>query len=89
MEQKTKLCDEVETIRKFTYHGDRVNAVRGCEAAVTARTRYWQVELRECGELMYGRFPLKRNGAVYKSYIRPAVPNRSETWCLRENQMKI
>ena len=39
MEQEEKLCDEVETARKFTYFGDRVNASGGCEAAVTARTR--------------------------------------------------
>ena len=33
------LCDEVETVRKFIYLGDRVSAIGGCEAAVTARTR--------------------------------------------------
>ena len=36
MEQDVKLCDEVETVREFTYHGDRVSAGGGCEAAVTA-----------------------------------------------------
>ena len=34
-----KLCDKVETVRKFTYLGDRVCESGGCEAAVTARTR--------------------------------------------------
>ena len=29
------LCDEVETVREFTYLGDRVGAGGGCEAAVT------------------------------------------------------
>ena len=29
------LCDEMETVSEFTYHGDRVNADGGCEAAVT------------------------------------------------------
>ena len=43
MEQKVKFCDEVETVSEFTYLGDRVSAVKGCEAAVTARTR--------CGEV--------------------------------------
>ena len=37
-EQEEKLCDEVETVRKFTYHGDRLSIGGGCEAAVTART---------------------------------------------------
>ena len=36
MEQEVKLCDEVETVRKFTYLGDRVSAGGGCEVAVTA-----------------------------------------------------
>ena len=39
MEQKDKLCDEVKTVRVFTYLGDRVSTGGGCEAAVTARTR--------------------------------------------------
>ena len=38
MEQEEKLCDEVETVRKFTYLGNRVSAGGGCEAAVNART---------------------------------------------------
>ena len=39
VEQEEKLCHKVETVREFTYLGDRVSAVGGCEAAVTARTR--------------------------------------------------
>ena len=39
VEQEEKLCDEVETARKFAYLGDRVSAGGGCGAAVTARTR--------------------------------------------------
>ena len=34
-----KLCDGVETVSKFTYPGDRLNATGGCETAVTARSR--------------------------------------------------
>ena len=63
-------CDEVETVHEFTYHGDRVSAGGGCETAVTARTRCGSVKFREYGELLYGRkYPLKMNGAVYKSKI--------------------
>ena len=40
MEQGKKLCDEVETVREYTYLGDGVSAGQRCEAAVTARTRY-------------------------------------------------
>ena len=39
VEQDEELCDEVETVMKFTYLGDRVTAGGGCEAAVTAITR--------------------------------------------------
>ena len=34
------LCDEVETVRLFLYLGDRVSIGGGCEAVVTARTRF-------------------------------------------------
>ena len=39
MEQEERLCYEVETVREFTYHGDRVSAGGGCETAVMAKTR--------------------------------------------------
>ena len=41
MEQEETLCDEVDTVREFTYLGDRVSTGGGCEAAVTARTSIW------------------------------------------------
>ena len=39
MEEEEKSCDEAETVRGFTYLGDRVSAGGASEAAVTARTR--------------------------------------------------
>ena len=48
MEQEEKLCDEVETVREFTYLGDRASAGGGCEAAVIATTRCRWVKVREC-----------------------------------------
>ena len=56
VEQEEKLCDEVETVREFKYLSDRVGAGRGCDSAV--KTGSGWVKLRECGELLYGRFPL-------------------------------
>ena len=45
-----------------------------CEAAVTARTSYDWVKIRECGELLHGWiFPLKLKGAVYERYIRTKI----------------
>ena len=57
---------------------------------MTARTRCGWVELRECGDLLYGRrFPLKLKGAVYGSYVRPAILHESEAWCLKESEIGI
>ena len=59
VEQKENLCDQVETLRKYMYLDDRESAGEGCEAAVTARTRYWCDKLWECSELQHcRRFPL-------------------------------
>ena len=90
MEEEVKLCDEVETVREFTYLGDRVSAGGGCEAAVTVRTRCGWLTFMECGELLYGRrFPIKLRGAVCKSYVRPSILYGSEAWCLKESKMGI
>ena len=48
------------------------------------------MKFRECGELLYGQsFPLKPVGAVYWSYIIPAILYGSETFCLKESKMEI
>ena len=36
VEQEENLCDEEESVRAFTYLGDRVSAGGGCEVAVMA-----------------------------------------------------
>ena len=70
--------------------GDRVSVVGGSEAVVTARTRCGWVKFRERSEFLYGwRFPLRLEGAVYKSYIRPAMLHLSEAWCLKESKVGI
>ena len=90
MKQEVKLCDEVETVSEFAYLGDRVSAGGGCEAAVTARTGCLRVKFRECGMLLYGRrFPLGLKGAVYGSYVRPAILYGGEAWYLKESEMGI
>ena len=67
-----------------------MNASGGSEAAVTARTRVGWIKFRECGELLYGRkFSLKMKERNYQSCIRSEMLYRSETWCLRENEMAI
>ena len=65
LEQEKKLCDEVKTVMKFMYLGDRMSAGGGCEAAVDGLC------LGSAVSLLYGmRFPLKKR-TVYKSYIWP------------------
>ena len=52
--------------------------------------RYVWVKITECGEILNGRrYPLKLKGAVYKSYVRPAILYGSETWSLGVNGMGI
>ena len=88
MEQEEKLCDEFETVREFIDLGDKMSADGGCEAAVTARTICGWAKLRECVELQHGRrFPLNMKGAVYRSYVRPAMLHGSEAWFLKESEM--
>ena len=90
VEQKVKLCDEVETVSELTYLGDRVSAGGGCEVSLTARTRCGWVEFRECGELLYGWwFPLWLKGAVYESSVWPAILYESVAWCLKESEIGI
>ena len=84
------LCDEVETVKGFCYLGDRLNASGGCETAVTSRVRIGRMKFRECGELLRGRrFSLRMKGMVYRTCVRSAMLNGSETRCLRETEMAI
>ena len=80
----------METVREFTYLGDRVIVGGGCEGAVTARTRCGWVEFKECVQLLYcRRFQLRLNGDVSKSYVRLTMLYGSEAWCLKDSQMGI
>ena len=84
------LCDEVETVKGFSYLGDRLNASGGCETAVTSRVRIGWMKFIECGELLRGRrFSLRMKGIVYRSCVRSAMLHGSEIWCLRESEMAI
>ena len=85
-----KLCDGVETVSKFTYLGDRLNAIGGCETAVTVKSRIGWMKFRECSEILKGRrFSLQMKGKVYKSCVRSALLYGSEAWYLREKEMAI
>ena len=79
-DQKEKLQDNVETITKFSYLGDRINSGGGCVAAVTFKPRLGWVKFRECQDLLCRKkFPLKIKGIIYKSCARSAIIHGSET----------
>ena len=79
------LCDEVETIREFTYLGDRVSTGEGCEVAVTARIKCWWIKFTECGKMLYGKIlSLILKEAVYKINVRPMILFGIEKWCQKE-----
>ena len=71
------LCNEVETVRDFTYLCDRVSG--GCESTVTATARCAWCMPRECCELLHRKsFHLKQKIAVYKSNPRPVILHGNE-----------
>ena len=88
--QQEVMCDEVQTVMGLCYLNDRLNASRGCEAAVIAKTRVGWKKFRECGEILFGKkFSLWIKEKIYKSYVRSAMLYGSETRCLRENKVTI
>ena len=46
-------------------------------------SRFRLVKFMECGEFLYGRFLVRLKGAVYRSYVGPAIPYGSEAWCMK------
>ena len=67
-------------MKRFCYLSNRLNLNRGCEAAVTARTRMGWKKFIECGEILLGkRFSLRMKGMVYKSYVRSTMLYGSKT----------
>ena len=60
------LCNDVETVKRFCYLGDTLNASGGCEAAVTSKVRIRWMKFREWGKLLRGRrFSLRKKGTIY------------------------
>ena len=47
-DQEEKLHEDVETVRDFSYLGDRIYPESECEAAVASRTRIGWVIFRDC-----------------------------------------
>ena len=65
-EYEEKPCNEVETVRGFTYQDHRVNASERSRSAQTVRTRCGCVNCRECSKLLHEKMtPLKLKRIVY------------------------
>ena len=80
----------VDSLKSFSYLGDKLNTSGGSEAEVSARTKIGWTKFRECGELLYGRkFLLKMKGRIYQTCVKSAMLYGSETCRLRENEMAI
>ena len=84
-----RFCDGIETANKFCCSGDRLNASRVFEVAVTARVRIGWVRFRKWIEvLLRNRFPLKVKGKTYHCCVRSAI-SENQTWCLKEKEKVI
>ena len=73
----------METVREFTYVGDRVSAGGGCEVAMTARTRFVWLSLRNVVTYCI-IFSVNLELVVYKNIVRSAILYGSETLFLNE-----
>ena len=51
--QQEVMCDEVKTVKRFYYLGNKLNASGRCKVAVTARTRVGWKKFRECGKILF------------------------------------
>ena len=77
------MCDEVEAVKGFCYFGNRLNANREHEVAMTARTRLGWKKFRECDEILFKkRFFLWIKIKVYKSYVRSTMLYTVEKKCV-------
>ena len=58
------LCDEGETVKGFCYLGDRLNAIGGCETAVTSKVRigWMKLESAESCHVGEGFSDIERDG---------------------------
>ena len=45
--------------------------------------------VREYGKLLYRRFLLMLKGAVFMSYVWPAILYGHETWCLKQSERGV
>ena len=76
-------------MKSFYYLGDRLNASGGSEAAVTARTRIGWIKFREWRVALWEKVFVRNERKGLLEFVRSAMLQGSETWCLRENEMTI
>ena len=80
------LSGNSKGIHMSWWHGECRWRMWGC---CDSQHKMWVVKFRECGELLFGRFLLRLNDAVYWSYVRPAILYGCDAWCLKESDVAI
>jgi len=79
--------DTFESVGKFCYLGDMINADGGVESASVMRTRCAWKKFRELTPIPTGKYiSLKLKGRVYDTCVRSAMIYGSETWAMKTDQ---
>jgi hypothetical protein len=81
----------LESVDKFCYLGDMLDADGGCDSAVTARVRCAWKKFRDFSPILTGKgFSLRLKGKVYASCVRSCLIYGSETWPMKvEHELKL
>ena len=85
------ICDnqKIDVVDKFWYLGDTIGARGGAEDSVTARIRSAWNKFRELIPLLTGKsFPLLTKGKVFQACVRSVLLYGSETWPIKEEDLK-
>ena len=79
----------LEAVKKFCYLGDMAGAGGGAEEAVLSRIQNGWAKFRELLPLLTGKsLPLLTKGTVYEACVRRVMLHGSETWQLKEEDLK-
>ena len=89
-DKKIYLDDiEYEIVGQFCYLGDMLSAGGGAEASTVTRVRSAWKKFRELLPLLTGRvFSHKAKGRLYQACVRSCMMYASETWPLKEDDIK-
>ena len=79
--------NELQRVQHFKYLGSSVEETEGMATEITQRVSAAWTNWKRCsGVLCDQRIPVKMNGKVYKTVVRPALFYGSETWATTRGQ---